>query len=173
MKLEGIFEGRTSIYMVTEFCDGGPILKKKIQYNLPTKDDEVIYILKQLLNGVTYLHKSGVIHRDLKPDNIMWKYKNKPFHQNQVVIVDFGLAEKYNNTDYILSKCGTPGYMAPEVIKRPSTMTGHKIDPACDIFSVGVILFQALTGKKPFRGGDKKETIQLNYDCFYDYPDNL
>lgn len=76
------------------------------------------------------------MHRDLKPENIMFKKKNT---LDELVIVDFGLAEFENEPNYLFSKCGTPGYVAPEVANY-KTESKNRYKNKCDMFSVGVIL---------------------------------
>ena len=96
--------------------------------------------MTNLLEGIAYLHSKGIMHRDLKLENIMVR---RDVNQNQTnvvaVIVDFGLAEYTSATKYLYTRCGTPGYVAPEVLKIKSTDPLQIYSEACDVFSLGVI----------------------------------
>jgi serine/threonine-protein kinase len=105
---------------------------------LPT--EEVIGITRQICRGLDYAHSNGIIHRDVKPANIMITANGT------VKIMDFGIAKsggQVTNTGQVL---GTPNYMAPEQVK------GRPLDGRSDLFSLGVILYEMLTGEKPFVG---------------------
>ena len=89
-----------------------------------------------LLEGIAYLHEKGIMHRDLKLENIMVK---KDGGKVIPVIVDLGLAEYTSAPKYLYTRCGTPGYVAPEVLGIRSTQPLQTYTQACDIFSLGVI----------------------------------
>lgn len=89
--------------------------------------------MKSLLLGLEHLHSRNIYHRDLKPQNIMFRSK----HTSEVVIVDFGLSTFVTSKNYIFYRCGTPGFMAPELLKAKNTK--KKADPIGDIFSLGLI----------------------------------
>ena len=92
-----------------------------------------------LLEGIAYLHEKGIMHRDLKLENIMVKKDEGRSGKVIPVIVDLGLAEYSSSTKYLYTRCGTPGYVAPEVLKIKSTDPVQTYTSACDIFSLGVI----------------------------------
>jgi len=116
-----------------DYLAGGPFSGRIKKNNKLSEHQALRYILSILL-GVNHLHEKGVMHRDLKPDNMMFR-KEKG---DDLVIVDFGLASFVDCKEYIFSRCGTPGYVAPEVanLKDPKA----KYSTVCDLFSVGVIL---------------------------------
>lgn len=114
-------------------------------------EEESLLIIKQLLQAVLYIHSKGILHRDLKPSNLLLRDKNTL----SIVIADFGLAEFYRiDGKYIYTRCGTPGYVAPEILQ--DKIYDYKID----IYSTGVILFMMLSGgKSPFNSTDPEERL--------------
>jgi len=105
------------------------------------------------LKALVALDKQGIMHRDLKPDNIILKKKGVRMRDNILKLVDFGLATYQDVDEYLFKRCGTPGFVAPEVInaKRGENV---KYSTKCDVFSVGIIFFFMLTGKIPYDGED-------------------
>ena len=91
------------------------------------------------------MHKHNIMHRDLKPENILLKEE----HGFECCVADFGLAEFSNSEEYLFVRCGTPGFVAPEVINIKDMRT--KYDPICDMFSVGLIFHIILTGVPIFK----------------------
>jgi serine/threonine-protein kinase len=130
---DGIF------YIAMEFIEGTTLHELLAEKHvLPT--DEVVQISRQICRGLDYAHSNGIVHRDVKPANIML------MPNGTVKIMDFGIAKsggQVTNTGQVL---GTPNYMAPEQVK------GRPLDGRSDLFSLGVILYEMLTGEKPFVG---------------------
>lgn len=109
--------------------------------NLPS--EQALEICRQLLRGVEALHDGGIIHRDLKPNNVMLEQSGERL---LVSIMDFGLARPHefeNATGASINVAGTPGYMAPEVLR------GHPASKASDTFALGIVIHQVLTGERP------------------------
>jgi calcium-dependent protein kinase len=94
-------------------------------------------IMHNLLKAVNVLHDTGVIHRDLKPDNIMFMESD---NFDSLKIIDFGLATEMSATQYLFPKCGTPGYVAPEILNLVDRTI--KYSSQCDIFSCGCIFYK-------------------------------
>jgi serine/threonine-protein kinase len=135
-------EHRSRIYMVMEWCPGR-LLRTILQEGRMPRD-RAIHIAIEILKALDYIHSNGVVHRDLKPENIMVD------DHDHIKLIDFGIAGDtasrrltYAN---FTSTLGTPDYIAPEQVK------GKRGDGRTDIYSVGVILYEMLTGKLPFTG---------------------
>jgi serine/threonine-protein kinase len=134
------------LYIAMEFVDGEDLealLQKKVSLSIGDKLDIVI----DVLSGLAYAHKHGVVHRDIKPANI------RIDEEGRARIMDFGIAHlSSSNLTRTGVMVGTPAYMAPEQI------VGGGVSPATDIFSVGAVLYELITGEKPF-AGDSLQTV--------------
>jgi serine/threonine-protein kinase len=135
-------EKRSRIYMVMEWCHGRLLRNLLNEGRMP--QDRAIRIAIEILKALDYIHSNGVVHRDLKPENIMVD------EHDHIKLIDFGIAGDtasrrltYANFTAML---GTPDYIAPEQVK------GKRGDGRTDIYSLGVILYEMLTGKLPFTG---------------------
>lgn len=143
--LKGLGSGKYNRipYLVTEFVDGKS-LRNLIETSAPLTPDEAVSLTRKIADGMAYCHQNGVIHRDLKPENILVTADGQP------VIMDFGLAltkgshrVTYSN---LSATMGTPDYMAPEQIE------GQRGDQRTDIYALGTILYELLSGAVPFTG---------------------
>jgi serine/threonine-protein kinase len=135
-------------FLVMEYVEG-KTLKQIMQDNPIFNDQEIFRIMNQLLDGLQAAHNQGVIHRDIKPENLILK------NNGDVRIADFGIARLDNSTMTIDgSVLGSPAYMSPE------QCMGKQVDARSDLFSAGVVLYQLLTGEKPFFGMTFMETMQ-------------
>ncbi|XP_039558064.1 death-associated protein kinase 2-like isoform X5 [Passer montanus] len=114
-------------------------------------EEEAIEFLGQILRGVEYLHARLIAHFDLKPENIMLQEKDVP--KPWIKIIDFGLAQQLEHGTTYKSLCGTPQYIAPEVINY------EPLSPASDMWSIGVITYILLSGLSPFQGETDAETL--------------
>jgi serine/threonine-protein kinase len=135
-------EERSRIYMVMEWCEGRLLRQILDEGRMP--QERAIRIAVALLDALEYIHANGVVHRDLKPENIMVDA------DDNIKLIDFGIASDsaarrltYANFTATL---GTPNYISPEQVK------GKRGDGRSDIYSVGVILYEMLTGRQPFSG---------------------
>jgi len=116
--------------------------------------------MKCILEALAYMNDKNIMHRDLKPDNMILKNKNS-LENCELKIVDFGLATVCDIPEYLFKRCGTPGFVAPEVINAPSRTNIH-YSPKCDVFSAGVIFYILITEKSPFDGRSFKEILHKN-----------
>ena len=142
-------EKRSRIYMVMEWCDGR--LLRQILHEGRISQDRAIHIALRVLDALEYIHDQGVVHRDLKPENIM-----VDAHDN-IKLIDFGIAGDsaarrltYANFTATL---GTADYISPEQVK------GKRGDGRSDIYAMGVILYEMLTGRLPFSGSSPMEIM--------------
>ncbi len=166
MNLEEFHESKNSIYLVLELLEGGELLNYiSHKNNLSYKD--IWKIMKCILEALSYMNQKGIMHRDLKPDNMILLEKNK-LSQCTLKLVDFGLATEYDIPEYLFKRCGTPGFVAPEVINAPSKQNIH-YTPKCDVFSAGIIFYILLTERSPFDGKSFKEILNKNKKCKIDF----
>lgn len=132
----------TYAYLVMEYVDGLEL--SKLVARGPLKVPEAIRVTKELLSAVEFAHNKGIIHRDIKPDNIMLTRAGK------VKVLDFGIAraasETFDDIATTTSILGTAAYFSPEQAQ------GQKVDIRTDLYAVGIVLFEMLTGKVPFTG---------------------
>lgn len=135
IKLYEVYETEKSIYLVLDLIQGKSLQDtlKKSTFKAEYSDVRVFNIIRSILDALAYLASKGLMHRDLKPDNILLERGDK------VKIVDFGLATFINVNEYIFKKCGTPGYIAPEVFKYDQKDPATAYDDRCDVFSAGCI----------------------------------
>lgn len=132
------------VYIVTELVTGGELLDRVMDKGYYTESDAAV-LLKQILSGVAYLHSRGIVHRDLKLENLIMSDAS----ENAVVkIADFGLSKYFINGSTLQTMCGSPQYVAPEVLDVGVGTTAYS--PAVDTWSVGVIMFILLSGYSPF-----------------------
>jgi len=140
VKLLNFFQESDDYYMVMEFCDGST-LRDVLSAGKQLDSDLARHILVEILKGLAHAHSLGVIHRDVKPSNIMLS------PTNDVKITDFGISRVVDSVHLTQSGLvlGTTHYLSPEQIRTP-----QQVDTATDIYSAGVVFFEMLCGKVPF-----------------------
>ena len=163
VKLQSYFYSKKDgkIYLLYEYCNGGD-LKREVERRKMIKPKEALEILKEIAEGLAYLHRFGYIHSDIKPENILSKItKEKKIWK----LGDFGLI-KTRGFSGILDIKGTVGYIAPEVFRG-------EIHRSSDIFSLGCLFYYMLEGKHPFQAATPTEELRKNRKGMVEIPKNL
>lgn len=130
-------------YLIMKYIEG-KTLKQLIEERAPITTEEIIHIAEGLLSALAYMHRKGVVHRDIKPGNVIIEKETQ-----RVILADFGLARRIESDSHLTHTgqlLGTPYYVSPEQAK------GEKASFASDVYSVGITLFEMATGKLPFTG---------------------
>ncbi|KAJ6247844.1 serine/threonine-protein kinase dclk3 [Anaeramoeba flamelloides] len=140
IKMKEIFDTPKKIFIVMEYVSGGELFNK-LQQVEKFSEHKTAKIIKMILLALQYLHKNKIVHRDLKPENLLYTEENDEII---VKLTDFGLSKILSSRDMMTTACGTPYYVAPEIIKR------EPYGPSVDIWSTGVIIYVLLTGCAPF-----------------------
>jgi 5'-AMP-activated protein kinase catalytic alpha subunit len=144
-----------------DFCAKGELFNYiVVKQRLSEKKSAFFYY--QLINGIEYIHKKGVCHRDLKPENLLLT------NDKILKIIDFGLSHEYDGNILLKTKCGSPSYAAPELIKGKH-YDGFQIDVWC----CGIVLYAMVCGYLPFEGETNKELFKNILECNPEIPDNL
>ena len=171
-------------YLITEYCNGGDLNgcleKYKKEMKRPFNEEEVQYIMRQLVSGIKYLHvEKKILHRDLKLENILLQFDNeedrlqKRILKAKIKIIDFGFARYYD--DLVGSVLGSPMFMDPRILYRLAKVDHQQdfgYEEKADIYSLGVICYILLTGKPLFdvdnlddlAGITKKGVFQISTD---------
>ena len=143
------------VFIVTELASGGELLERVVEIGNFSESDarSVIY---QVLKGMEYLHSKNIVHRDLKLENILLSDKSA---SAVVKIADFGLARFFADDSQLRTICGSPLYVAPEILDIGANMETYT--PAVDMWSIGVMLYILLSGNSPFENEDEQCLFQM------------
>src|SRR6266571_1383054 len=144
-----------SCYFSMKFVEGGQL--DEVVRRTPMSIRQAVELIAKVARTVHYAHEHGILHRDIKPGNILLDAKGEPH------LTDFGLArliESESTVTCTMEVMGTPSYMAPEQAAGGTT----KVSKATDVYGLGAVLYQLLTGHPPFDGGTTYETIKLLLD---------
>ncbi|XP_010616381.1 myosin light chain kinase, smooth muscle isoform X1 [Fukomys damarensis] len=155
------FEEKANIVMVLEIVSGGELFERIIDEDFELTERECIQYMRQISEGVAYIHKQGIVHLDLKPENIMCVNKTG----TRIKLIDFGLARRLENAGSLKVLFGTPEFVAPEVINY------EPIGYATDMWSIGVICYILVSGLSPFMGDNDNETLANVTSATWDFDD--
>lgn len=166
IKYVGFKETSSNYYLILEYCNGGSLNNSLNQYmsknnNSPFPQGIVRFIMKQIINGLVYLHSKHIIHRDLKSDNILLSFPTDVDQNNMnilkatIKIIDFGFARYLRKNEHASSIIGTPLWMDPIILNKGRNKNNKQkcyYSEKCDIWSLGIIAYQLLIGVMPFKG---------------------
>ena len=152
VRLHELYEGENYIYCVMEYYKGSDLFKSIIKKG-PQPEAKALAITQQILEVLAYMHDLEIMHRDLKPENIMFKGTDDTI---DIGIVDLGFATYLADYKKLFVRCGTPGYVAPEILND------QNYDCKVDVYSTGIIFYIILTGLIPFNGSSYDEIVKKN-----------
>jgi len=140
VKLKEVYDCPARFYMVMELCTGGELFDRIVKKSSYT-EEEAQKCVMQMADALEYCHAKGIVHRDIKPENLLYA---RPEPDETVKLADFGLAHLLKKDEHLKTACGTPGYVAPEVL------TGEGYGTEVDMWSIGVVTYILLCGYPPF-----------------------
>ncbi|XP_046965621.1 ovarian-specific serine/threonine-protein kinase Lok-like [Vanessa cardui] len=150
---EEVFDSCDAVYIVLELMQGGELFDRITKLGkLPERLTK--FLFRQMVLAVKYLHSQGITHRDLKPENVLLESKEE---ETIVKITDFGLSKFVGEDSFMKTMCGTPLYLAPEVLRGNGL---NSYGPEVDVWSLGVILFVCLVGYLPFSSDYKEISLR-------------
>ena len=164
IKFKSLTEYKSDYYLSTEYCNGGS-LEQAMKYHSdtygnPISEEIARYFIFNILQGIIYLNKNNLIHRDIKSDNILLHYENEEdlithnFLKAKIKIIDFGFARYLEQDELAGSLVGTPMYMEPSILKTFMTSKSRVVDgfydKKVDVWSLGILTYELLIGIVPF-----------------------
>ncbi|XP_043481502.1 phosphorylase b kinase gamma catalytic chain, skeletal muscle/heart isoform isoform X2 [Leptopilina heterotoma] len=152
IELHDVFESNTFIFLIFELCKNGELFDYLTSV-VTLSEKKTRYIMRQVFEGVQHVHNQGIAHRDLKPENILLD------DSLNVKITDFGFARILEPGDKLFDLCGTPGYLAPEVLKCNMFENAEGYTKEVDVWACGVIMYTLLVGCPPF--WHRKQMVML------------
>ncbi|KAJ0963748.1 hypothetical protein J5N97_028870 [Dioscorea zingiberensis] len=145
VQIHADYEDDESIHLVLDFCPGPDLFRHIADKGAPISEPEAAKLMEDLMEAIAACHRRGVVHRDVKPENVVFD------GEGRIRIVDFGLAGWIGDGGGMREPVGTPYYMAPEVVR------GEKYGEKVDVWSAGVVLYTMLGGLPPFYGETSAE----------------
>ena len=173
-------------FLIFDYCNGGTLSnclqKYKIMNKKPFPEDLVQYFMRQIVNGLRYLHNMKILHRDIKLDNILINFKsnedftNLNYFNSQIKIIDLGFARYLENDTLAESILGSPMYMDPQILKKMMKIDNNNsfgYDQKADIWSLGTICYEMLIGTPPYNAHTYNDLMKkINYGD-YKIPNNI
>lgn len=159
LRLFGHFHDDKNIYLILEYCHGKELFKY-LQHKGKFTEEKAARYIKQITEAMHYLHEKNVIHRDIKPENLLLDYNG------DVKISDFGWSV-HTSSDQRKTMCGTLDYLSPEMIEQTP------YSKSVDVWAIGVLTFEFLTGDAPFVAAEDRETKHRIRKVQYDMPRDI
>ncbi|XP_065178618.1 calcium/calmodulin-dependent protein kinase type IV-like isoform X2 [Sycon ciliatum] len=159
IKLREMFETSNEVQLILELVTGGELFDRIIDRGSYTEKDASDAV-RQVLEAVAYLHERKIIHRDLKPENLLYESAEP---DAPIKLADFGLSRVMNASTAKMTVCGTPGYVAPEVLR------GKAYNSAVDLWAIGVIAYILLCGFEPFFEEDDQRMFMRIIQCDFEF----
>eukprot|EP00747_Dinoflagellata_sp_TGD_P180329 gnl/TRDRNA2_/TRDRNA2_32606_c0_seq1.p1 gnl/TRDRNA2_/TRDRNA2_32606_c0~~gnl/TRDRNA2_/TRDRNA2_32606_c0_seq1.p1 ORF type:complete len:579 (-),score=140.82 gnl/TRDRNA2_/TRDRNA2_32606_c0_seq1:180-1916(-) len=148
VKLYEVFEDKYFVSLIIELCEGGDLFDAIVEVGF-LQEWQAASVMKQVMEGLAYMHRMRICHRDIKPENLMLKDK-APIGTAKIKFIDFGSATKVKQGEMLTHQAGSKDYVAPEVLNKC-------YDHACDVWSCGVLLYILLCGYPPFSSPEKSD----------------
>ncbi|XP_041476753.1 striated muscle preferentially expressed protein kinase-like isoform X2 [Lytechinus variegatus] len=162
IKLFDAYETKREVVMAMEIVTGGELFERIVQRD-SFSESEAVGFLKQLIDGLIYMHDRNIVHLDLKPENILLVAPDS----DDIKLIDFGLAAVLKEGEEVRCKFGTPEFVAPEVVNK------NPVSTAADVWGVGVIAYILLSGISPFAGEDDRQTLLNVRGGQWDFDDEV
>ncbi|RLN78630.1 hypothetical protein BBJ28_00023887 [Nothophytophthora sp. Chile5] len=163
VRVIGSYEDQEHMYMLMQLCKGKELYEHVYQDGRKFSEDDVRKIIRALLRAVAFLHSNFITHRDLKLENLLLENADSP---SSLKLCDFGLSTRFKRGEKLVKPLGTIDYVAPEVLDGDYT-------EKCDLWSVGVICFELLTGVSPFHASTIDETMGKIFDGVLIFEDSV
>jgi serine/threonine protein kinase len=163
-KLYEVFESFKQVFMIMEYVNGGSLhgyLKMKPNRQMPELEAKFLWL--QVVQAVQYCHQRNVAHRDIKLENLLLDET-----KTHLKLIDFGFSTCIPHERKVKIFCGTPSYMAPEIVSKIEYS-----GPPADIWAMGVLLYALLCGKFPFKGANDKELYSQICSSELQFPDHV
>ena len=158
LKLYDYFFDKDRVYLVLEYAPKGELFRVLTKLG-KFPDRLASRVIKQVIEALEYCHENGVIHRDIKPENILLSY------DGQIKLSDFGWSVQSDSKRQ--TQCGTLDYLPPEIV------FGYTYDHRVDLWCLGVLAYELLTGKPPFVAPNASQTQKLIQKCEYEVPETV
>lgn len=159
--LYAVIETAANVYIVMELVEGGELFDHVVARGAYT-EAMAADVMRKMVSTLGFLHSQGVVHRDLKPENILCKKDS----DTDIKITDFGLSNIMTTSNILQSKCGTPVYMAPEMLQN------LPYDQSVDVWAAGIILYIILSGTLPFYADNPDDFLELVRHSDFSFPDS-